>query len=41
MVIAVVSVTWVVAAATLRVAGDVFVLDVLGDLLGPVVRRKK
>ena len=32
--------TWVGIAVALRVAGIVHMLDVLGDLLGPVVRRK-
>ena len=34
-----VSVTWVGIAVALRVAGGVHVLDVLGGLLGPVVRH--
>ena len=35
---ALVSVIWVGIAVAPRVAGVVHVLDVLGDLLGPVVR---
>jgi len=34
-----VSVTWVGVAVALRVVGVVHVLDVLGEWLGPVVRR--
>ena len=36
---ALVNVTWVGSAISLRVAGAAHVLDALGDLLGPVVRR--
>ena len=35
-----VGLTWVGVAVALRVAGIVHMLDVLGDLLGPVVRGK-
>ncbi len=36
-----VSVVLVGIAVALRVVGVVYVLDVLGDLLGPVVRRRQ
>ena len=35
------SLTWIGVAIVSRVAGVVYVLNVLGDLFGPVVHRKR